>query len=66
MTKSKTRRHSRECETDSAEFEAIKREVLALPVVKKLVPGAAESRLCRASVKQFCGISGEFVHNEIS
>src|SRR6266568_2902542 len=26
---------------DSAEFEAIKREVLALPVVKKLVPGAA-------------------------
>src|SRR5881296_3714423 len=28
---------------DSAEFEAIKREVLALPVVKKLVPGAAGS-----------------------
>src|SRR5260370_27826293 len=26
---------------DSAEFEAIKREVLALPVVKKPVPGAA-------------------------
>jgi len=31
---------------DSAEFEAIKREVLALPVVKKLVPGAAGVRLC--------------------
>jgi len=28
---------------DSAEFEAIKREVLALPVVKKPVPGAAGS-----------------------
>jgi hypothetical protein len=26
---------------DSAEFEAIKREVLALPVVKKVIPGAA-------------------------
>jgi beta-barrel assembly-enhancing protease len=29
---------------DSAEFEAIKREVLALPVVKKVAPGAAGTR----------------------
>src|SRR5260370_12037871 len=33
---------------DSAEFEAIKREVLALPVVKKPVPGAAAAAVAPA------------------
>jgi len=41
MKKSRNSGCSAERQRDSAEFEAIKHEVLALPVVKKPAPGAA-------------------------
>ena len=43
---------------DSAEFEAIKREVLALPVVKKPTPGAAGAAAPAAPSRKFAEYQG--------
>ncbi len=56
---------------DSLEFEAIKREVAALPTIKRATPGMAGNApqtegTGACAFRKLCGVSGECVLNEVS